>query len=96
MSKGYIEIVGSVAAWSIDLTFWDRCMIGLTFWDTCMIGKFTRENVELWLFKLASPDAGFCPVDFHAVWGDIDIPWATKEGRDCYQRTHALTAQKTG
>jgi hypothetical protein len=28
---------------------------GLTFWDTCMIGKFTRENVELWLFKLTSP-----------------------------------------
>ena len=49
-----------------------------------------------WLARLGKPGNGFCPVDFHAVCGDIDIPWATKEGRDCYQRTQALTAQKTG
>jgi hypothetical protein len=66
-----------------------------------MIGKFTRENVELWLFKLTSPDAGSCPVDFHAVWGDIDIPWATKEGPSVVtpkpaNEGHLKTGQRKG
>ena len=86
MSKCYIEIVGEITAWGINLTLWDRFRIG----------KFTRVNVLTWLAKRNHTDQGFFPVDFHAVCGDIDIPWATKEGRDCYQRTQALTAQKTG
>jgi hypothetical protein len=38
-------------------------------------------------------------LDFPGVCGDIDIPWATEKGKetfDCYRRTQALTAQKTG
>jgi hypothetical protein len=105
MSKRYIEIVGDYTTWGVKLTFCDRCGIGLVLLDQRSIGmgldwrsfgKFTRENVELWLRRLAGPDPESYPVDFHAVWGDTDIPWATKEGRDCYQRTQALTAQKTG
>ena len=84
--RAYVEIVGDVTAWSLKLTLWDRCRIG----------KFTRENVAKWLENRTRIDPGWFPVDFHAVCGDIDIPWATKEGRDCYQRTQALTAQKTG
>jgi hypothetical protein len=83
-------MVGEIAVWSIKLTLWERFRIG----------KFTRENVAKWLesdMRKNHPlDYGFAPWDFHAVCGDIDIPWATKEGRDCYQRTQALTAQKTG
>jgi hypothetical protein len=85
--RAYIEIVR-------ETTVGYECP---TLWDRWRIGKFTRENVADWLYRRArGPDSGFCPVDFHAVCGDIDIPWATKEGRDCYQRTQALTAQKTG
>lgn len=69
MSKCYIEIVGSVTAWSIQLTLWDRFRIG----------KFTRENVARRLGKYIHPLAdGLHPVDFHAVCGDIEIPWALK------------------
>lgn len=89
MSKCYIEIVGEITTWDVKLTLWDRFRIG----------KFTRENVGDWLAnytcKYHGLDYGWSPVDFHAVCGDIDIPWATKEGRDCYQRTQALRAQKT-
>jgi hypothetical protein len=46
----------------------------------------SRENVRKWLENRVGPDSGFYPVDFHAVCGDIDIPWATKEGFECYQR----------
>jgi hypothetical protein len=75
----YVEIVGDVTAWSLKLTFWDRCKIG----------KFTRENVAKWLEnRVHGLDMGFWPVDFHAVCGDIDIPWATKQGFECYQRIH--------
>ena len=73
-----IEIVGDVTAWSLKLTFWDRRKIG----------KFTRENVATWLENRTRSDPGFSPVDFHTVCGDIDIPWATKEGFECYQRIH--------
>lgn len=90
MSKRYLEIASEITTWRMDLTLW----------NVFRIGEFTRENVSDWLADYTTKhhglDAAFWPVDFHAVCGDIDIPWATKEGRDCYQRTHALTAQKTG
>lgn len=82
----YIEVVGSVTAWSLKLTLWDRCMIG----------KFTRENVEMWLANHVGLDPGFYPEDFHAVCGDIEIPWATKEGHDCYQRVMKLAEARRG
>ena len=89
MSKRYIEIVGDFTTWRIDLTLW----------NVFCIGEFTRENVADWLGanyvrKTRFKEDWF--VDFHAVCGGQDIPWATKEGFECYQRTHALTAQKTG
>src|SRR5450631_4227818 len=77
MSKGYIEVISDYTIWNIKLTLWDRLCIG----------KFTRENVARWLEKYANKrlDPGWWAKDFHAVLGDIDIPWATKEGFDCYQ-----------
>jgi hypothetical protein len=77
--NAYIEIVGEITVWGIKLTLWDRFRIG----------KFTRENVAAWLENRTRMDPGFYPVDFHAVCGDIDIPWATKEGCDHYQLVQA-------
>src|SRR6267154_3137903 len=91
MSKCYIEMVGSIRTWSLKLTIWDR-------W---CIGEFTRENVADWLVDYTcnhhypfSHHYGFddhedFPVDFHAVCGDMDIPWTTKECFECYTANSA-------
>jgi hypothetical protein len=74
----YVEIVSEITCWSIKLTLWDRFCIGRA-------GGFTRENVGHRIGKRIQPlDFGFGVMDFHAVCGDIDIPWATKEGFECY------------
>lgn len=72
----YIEILGAV-------TMWRR---GLTNSDLRQIGEFTRENVLEWMESHTDTDwVGTLPVeDFHAVCGDIDIPWAKEESRLCY------------
>jgi hypothetical protein len=74
----YIEVMGERVIWSVKLTRWDR-------WR---IGEFTRGNVADWLanyfFKHHPLDPIRWPVDFHAVCGDIDIPWTTKEAAECY------------
>jgi hypothetical protein len=76
----YIEIVREI---TIDICCPTR-------WERFRIGKFTRENVRTWLENHTHGlDAGFWPVDFHAVCGDLDIPWETKEGRECWERYHA-------
>lgn len=79
----YIEIVGAVALLQYEPT--DS--------ELRSIGEFTRENVVRWFESHTGPDwVGILPVeDFHAVCGDIDIPWATKEGFDCYQRVMKLS-----
>ena len=77
MSTRYIEIVRGVGAGRLYLV------------DAHLreIGELTRENVAYWLDNIPGPDAeGYPIMDFHVVCDDIDIPWATKEGRDCYQR----------
>jgi hypothetical protein len=91
----YIEVVSDYTMWRVELTFRVRCRIGLVILDQRSIGmgldwrafgKFTRENVYQWLWSHAGPDPGSYPVDFHAVWGDTDIPWATKEGFERYHQ----------
>jgi hypothetical protein len=80
--KRYIEVVGDFTTWPI----------GLTLWDVFCIGEFTRENVADWLAANFTRRTRFKedgPVDFHAVCGDIDIPWATKEGFECYSRRNS-------
>ncbi len=52
--------------------------------DLCFIGEFTRENISSWL-EIGNCLDGWVGIygyeDFHAVCGDIDIPWATEESR---------------
>lgn len=51
--------------------------IDLRDYDLENIGEFTRENVEQWLCTHAGD---FQSVkDFHAVCGDVDIPWSSEE-----------------
>ncbi len=52
----------------------------LTDSDLREIGKFTRGNVLMWMESHRGVDwADVLPIeDFHAVCGDIDIPWATE------------------
>lgn len=51
-----------------------------------LIGDFTRENVLKWYTNLLETKTygfdglGMLPIeDFHAVCGNIDIPWAKEE-----------------
>ena len=70
----YIEIMGAEAMTRHELHPFD-------LWA---IGKFTRENILSWLERGNCLD-GWGGVygyeDFHAVCGNIDIPWATEEAR---------------
>ena len=81
-----IEIIGGVVT----------ARINLTDSDLHNIGKFTRTNVSTWLELKAQTDqwVEILPIeDFHAVCNDIDIPWATKEGCDCYHRCYPTVQQ---
>ena len=51
------------------------------------IGEFTRENVGNWVYRHEGVymDRGTYPWDFHAVYGDIDIPWKTEIGREAWE-----------
>ena len=63
----YIEIVSEHVLYRVEL------------WGPPNLGKFTRENVARWLDKTGDYAVGIYGwEDFHAVCGDIDIPWATE------------------
>lgn len=68
----YIEVVNDVIRTRYELN--DR--------DLRDIGTFTRRNVSVWLSNRKTPDPfeSLPARDFHAVCGDIDIPWATENG----------------
>ena len=55
------------------------------------IGEFTRENVLRWLKgwlreNFSRETYYFMDDDFHAVCGDIDIPWAKEENRQAWDK----------
>lgn len=67
--QAYIDIVGSIT----------QGRYKLTASDLRLIGAFTRENIEKWINNrpIADWSCYIAPVeDFHAVCGDIEIPWA--------------------
>ncbi len=78
MSKNYIEILGAIGLWRRELSKA----------DLCSIGEFTRDNVLAWMERQTGTDwVGILHVeDFHAVCGDVDIPWATEEARSCWTK----------
>jgi hypothetical protein len=54
-----------------------------------IVGEFTRPNVAAWLENLKGPDpsCGLPVKDFHAICGDVDIPWATEEAKLHWAKT---------
>ena len=64
--KSYIEVSG--------MCCYARELHPVDLWA---IGDFTRENIAKWVDD--SGPYGFD--DFHAVSGDIDIPWETESGK---------------
>jgi CheY-like chemotaxis protein len=83
--KPYVELVGGIALSRHEMNN-D---------DLCFIGEFTRENVLRWMNSHRGPDwVGILPVDdFHAVCGDIDIPWAKEAARLCWNEVQFKVAQ---
>jgi hypothetical protein len=79
----YVEFVGAVSSTRYDLDDY----------ELRSIGEFTRENILMWMESHTGPDwVGIVPVeDFHAVCGDIDIPWATEDGRMLWANLHPPT-----
>ena len=75
--RAYIEILGAVA----------KCRRELSKADLCFIGEFTRENISQWLER-GNCLEGWVGIygyeDFHAVCGDIDVPWAMEESSRCF------------
>jgi hypothetical protein len=72
MKIHYIETVGKFVL----------CGRELSEDDLDLIGEFTRENISRWLDKGYWFEMGvYGYKDFHAVCGNLDIPWATEEAR---------------
>ena len=78
----YIEVVGGVGIWRCYLNAGEPVTgnSGYSGRGAITIGEFTRENVAKYLEICSGPE-GLPIEDFHAVCGDIDIPWATEEAR---------------
>jgi hypothetical protein len=74
-NRAYIEIVNSLVA----------CRKDLTEADLRHIGDFTIWRVAQWMY-----DKGYYGVygmvGFHAVCGDIDIPWTSEEAKSMYAK----------
>ncbi len=73
-SPAYVEVVSSTI----------RLRHDFCYRDLREIGEFTRDNVLAWMNAGAggwrtSWEAVGIIEDFHAVCGDIDIPWADPE-----------------
>ena len=78
--SAYIEIIGDRMSGRHDLQDW----------ELRSIGEFTRENVTAWLESRNGADwVGVTPAkDFHAVCGEIEIPWATERHRLNWELSH--------
>ena len=76
----YIEILGSFS----------KRRLELHPWNLQARGEFTRENIQWWLERdsrtIIEPLETDIVGDFHAVCGDIDIPWATEEARLVWEK----------
>jgi len=76
--RAYIDYIGGIAV--------GRC--DLTNSEIREIGEFTRENVLDWMESHRGPDwVGILPIeDYHAVCGDIEIPWKRAASRETWER----------
>jgi len=76
--NAYIEIQGSFRTQR--LWEWE-----LRPQDLRAIGEFTRENIQKWVeWRFVDPPNRHYAdllVDFHAVCGEIDIPWRSEQSK---------------
>jgi hypothetical protein len=77
--KAYTEIVGDISI--------SRCNLNKA--DLRHIGAFTRWRVAQWLYN-RSMGGGIG--DFHAVCGDIDIPWDTEAAKSIWEKVPEASA----
>lgn len=78
IERNWVEVVGTI--WMPAVTCGQR--IDLSRYDMDNIGEPTRENVEQWL---STHTGDFQSIqDFHAIIGEVEIPWATEEGELAY------------
>ena len=72
---GYVEAIGGFTMWRV----------AIRKFELWLIGEFTRENVKAFLDRRArcaeDPIGADEAVDFHAVCGDVEIPWE-REGSE--------------
>jgi hypothetical protein len=92
----YIEVVGGIGMGRFNLNDGEP-IAGYEEYNREMViqtvGEFTRENVAKWLDCTCGPEIR--PIkDFHAVCDDVEIPWATEEGRETYRHIMELAAAK--
>ena len=75
----YIEMVGQAVR-----------LVPLNSDDLHRIGEFTRENVAAqiaaWIERGPIEFGLYGCDDFHAVCGDVEIPWATEEAKEIWMR----------
>ena len=69
----HVEVVGKI--WMPMTTA--AYIYDLSDYDLENIGEFTRENVDDWLGTHAGDFSSI--QDFHAVCGDVEIPWQSEE-----------------
>ena len=64
----------------------------LTDEDLRRIGRFTRGNVLRFILErdLASVGEGYGLRDFHAVCGDVEIPWEDPSSQSVFDERQAL------
>ncbi len=81
----YIEILAEVVL-RIDLQL-DGERTGYGNKPVMNLSEFTRENVAKWLKTLTREHLDSYTIkDFHVVFDDMEIPWATEESHDDYDR----------
>src|SRR5215472_6461976 len=78
----YIEVLATYVMWRIDLDDDD-------LWS---IADFERGNIALWLNckdrSYAFEIGVYGWEDFHAAWGDVDIPWSSEESKLAWENAH--------
>jgi len=82
--QAYVEIVSEHVMWRIDLTDY----------DLRSIRDFTRGNIASWLCKDSFEAGLYGCQDFHAVCGDIDLPWATEKSRLIWEGARTKKGEK--
>jgi hypothetical protein len=78
--KGRIDIVGEFGYTSLELGWFE-------LWGVA--NNFTREGIASWLDTNHSGAVGnvaeYGWIDFHAIWGDKEVPWATDAARAMFE-----------